>query len=178
MTDKYRRGVRYLVSIKHGHLGRDAEVGRLACFTITLFVSLLVLFFFNGLTKAQDEDPPEVVWVWPPDESELSSFGWRSGMTWLLRIEFSEPMNQSSVENSTSIAPNAEYTPYDWTENGTVYEFLATLDHGKTYHLTLTESAKDINETAMEAPYAWSYTLKAEDQTSSPFWPILANVFF
>lgn len=56
------------------------------------------------------------------------------------------------------------------------YFLIITVDCGRTYHLTLSQSAKDINETAIGMPYTWSYTApRSEEEDVSTFWSILLS---
>jgi len=61
-----------------------------------------------------------------------------------IKIEFSEPMNTASVQNSISFSPNADYTT-SWTGNTLTIRPLYSLNSDKTYVLQISASAKDIS---------------------------------
>jgi hypothetical protein len=92
-------------------------------------------------------------------------------------IEFSEPMNKSSVEGAFSMYPAKYIQDYSWDGNALIITFSSELEYGIIYTMTVGTDAKDISGNALEAPYTWSFTTEEkEEEGISPMLFILPLV--
>jgi Tfp pilus assembly protein PilF len=107
--------------------------------------------------------------------SELA--GTDSEVTDTITITFSEPMNHTSVENSTSISPYVPISDFSWDGNNLTITFSSELSQDTEYTLTIGIGAKDQAGTALEEPYTWQFTTKAEPEEEFPLlWLIILLV--
>ncbi|MCK5292357.1 MAG: hypothetical protein KAR39_10125 [Thermoplasmata archaeon] len=110
--------------------------------------------------------------LYPPDRALLSP-----GDQWI-ELNFTEAMNRTSVENSIVITPYVDYHPRNtfWTVDNTTFFFVIFVPTDGTYHFTLQDTAKDINETRIDSSFSWSYIFKGEAITAGgeefhfPWW--------
>jgi hypothetical protein len=143
-----------------------ASMRRRSWILAVTLTSVFILLASNPCS-ADDGVPPQVDRLRPPDDANVSPG------RHVIELNFTEAMNQTSVENSVVITPDAGYTSRFWTVDGASYFFRVTFEAGRTYHLTLLDTAKDINETLIESSYTWSYRTREDGETSGldlPWW--------
>ncbi len=74
-----------------------------------------------------------------------------------IRITFDETMDLSSVENSISISPNAEFTT-KWDSTGTILSLQMDLEGETEYTMTISGSASDLAGNQMGGSESFSFT--------------------
>lgn len=127
-----------------------ANMRRRSWILAVTLTSVFILLASNPCS-ADDGVPPQVDHLHPPDDTKVSSGGL------IIELNFTEAMNRTSVENSIAVTPNTGYAPIFWTVDNTTFFFIITIVPGRTYHFSLLDAAKDINETLIESSYSWSY---------------------
>jgi hypothetical protein len=136
-----------------------------------VLVVLLIPLTANSCS-ADDGVPPQVDRLYPPDRAVLSP-----GDQWI-ELNFTEAMNRTSVENSIVITPYVDYLSRNtfWTVDNTTFFFVIFVPTDGTYHFTLEDTTKDINETRIDSSFLWSYTFEGEADTAGgegfqfPWW--------
>lgn len=155
----------------HSTMSFKVEGANLRRQSWTIVVTLIPIFILltSGSCSADDGVPPQVDRVFPPNGANLSPGDQ------MIELNFTEAMNRTSVENSVLITPFTDFSPRFWTVDNTTVFFMI-FAHDETYHFTLQDTAKDVNETQMESPYYWSYTVTLEADTAGgeefrfPWW--------
>jgi hypothetical protein len=79
-----------------------------------------------------------------------------------IEIEFSEPMNKSSVKSAISINPAKYIQDYTWEGNVLKLSLSSKLVKGGKYTVTIGSGAKDKAGNALEEPYTWSFTAETD----------------
>ena len=108
---------------------------------------------FNLEIFIRDVIPPNIIRTHPTNNSELISIKTQ------ISIIFSEPMNQSSLNNSIEIFPKINYIIY-WQENTMILIPTSELEFELTYNITITTKAKDLSENNLQASYQFYFTTK------------------
>ncbi len=85
-----------------------------------------------------------------------------------LTITFDEPMNHTSVENSITITPDIRISDYSWDGNTLAITFSSNLKPDTEYNVIIGTGARDSAGNALEGPYSWYFTTKAEPEEESP----------
>ena len=77
-----------------------------------------------------------------------------------ITIEFDEPMNTVSVENSIFISPEVNISGYSWNNDETILTitFSENLTKNTRYLITVDRNAKDITGNSLTSNYSWSFT--------------------
>ena len=98
----------------------------------------------------EDKSGPKIVAVYPKSDSTGVS------RKLVARLEFSEPVNKSSVEAALFLSPDpVQRLRYRWRGNRLDLEYLDSLDANRTYVISLGSQAKDVRGN----PAGTSYTV-------------------
>ncbi|UCE73404.1 MAG: Ig-like domain-containing protein [Methanomassiliicoccales archaeon] len=114
-----------------------------------------------------------------PGISSVSLSGDEVEITKTLTITFDEPMNQTSVEESIFISPDAEIMDFSWEGNTLTITFTSDLEPDTEYSVTIGAGAKDAAGNPLDGPYSWEFTTKAEkpkDDFLANYWWIFLVV--
>jgi len=72
-------------------------------------------------------------------------------------VAFSKPMNRTSSQNAFSISPSVRGT-FSWDGNTMAFTPTVGLSSGRTYIVTISEEAIDLEGNPLSAPYSWQLT--------------------
>ena len=113
-----------------------------------------------------------------PEVVSKSPTGTNVPVTTSIAVNFSETMNQSSVESAFSISPAAPGS-FGWSGNNMTYT-PDSLAYSMTYNVTVGTGAMDLSGNNMSAPYEWNFTTMDQDLTPPTVTgnsPTLINVY-
>lgn len=80
----------------------------------------------------------------------------------LIKVRFSEPMNQHSAESAFSVHPSV-LGSFMWKESGEILSFNPEhLDADTTYNVIVSTNAEDLAGNNLEGDYFWSFTTIAD----------------
>ena len=109
-----------------------------------------------------DSSAPSVVRTMPENNAFVSAGDVN------VEIEFSEPMNTTSVENAITITPNATIDSISWNTNHTVISFvLRNTIAGEQYTIKIDGSASDVNGIPMGSDFTFTFTAVEQPQVIS-----------
>ncbi len=120
---------------------------------------MIAVYFFGCASQAppsggpEDKTPPTVLFTDPLTDSVNVSRHPR------IMIEFSEPMNKSSVEQSIYISPRRDKPPeYSWKKNRLTLILPDTLDTNQTCVVTIGTGAKDARQNPLSQPFTFAFS--------------------
>ena len=120
---------------------------------ISITVLLTLALSINVCAQVIDGTAPEITYILPEDGQKDVS------ITSRIAIQFSENMDEESVEQSFSIEPEIEIFEYYWDSmdfmSVTFYDWLMV---NTTYTVRIDTSAKDISDEYLEEVYEFSFT--------------------
>ena len=122
-------------------------------------------FFFSTLAKAGDtynidNVVLEKVNAKPPEVVGNSPNGTNIPVTAVISVNFSKPMNQTSVQSAFSTSP-ATKGSFSWGGNNMIYTPV-NLSYNTTYNVTVGTGARDSAGINMLSAYNWSFTTVAD----------------
>jgi hypothetical protein len=110
----------------------------------------------------------------PPGVSSASPTGTDVEISTTLSIEFDEPMNHSSVENSITISPYEPISDYSWDDNTITIILESDLRYGTGYTVMVGTGARDLAGNALEESFSGEFTTKAKpEEEGFPLWLII-----
>lgn len=117
----------------------------------------------GGTAPDVDETPPEVAGSLPADGASGTT---RTGPCW---IAFSEPMDEHSVSDNTSVSPYFASTSH-WSEDADTVFLVpyAPLDAGTAYTITVGADCEDANGNTMGTDVAITFTTGSAEDTDPP----------
>ncbi len=100
----------------------------------------------------EDKRPPEIVFTFPAADSTSISPG-------KIEIEFSEPVDKTSVEKAVFVSPfQMNPLKFKWKKKRLTITLGDSLLDSTTYVISIGSSAKDIRNNQMRRSYTWAFS--------------------
>jgi hypothetical protein len=119
--------------------------------------SIYSFSFTTGSTL--DTTVPSILGTFPEDDAEDVN------PKATIRITFEETMDLTSVENSISISPTAEFTT-NWDSTGTILSLQMDLEGETEYTITISSGSRDLAGNQLSGSESITFTTAEKDETS------------
>src|SRR5512141_2773851 len=136
----------------------------------TASLAALLLFACVGIRPVQNvQDPaPQVVMVAPQANGVATNRE--------IAVIFSKPMNPASINTGTFVVAGVAGTvTYDSVNKIGAFKPLPDFAPNATYNARITTGATDLNGAPLAAPFNFSFTTRASEDTSPPV-VVMVNV--
>ena len=131
--------------------------------------------YWNVSAVATNENGTAMqTWWWtvndttPPTVTDWAPTGTGVAITTNITATFSEPINESTLNNETLIVENstgnaiAGDVTYDSATRTVTFDPTANLEYNETYNVTITTGVADLAENNMASEFRWNFTTEAE----------------
>jgi len=129
----------------------------------TAALAAVLLFSCTGVAPSQNvqDSPPTVAMVAPQANGVATNRE--------IAVVFSKPMKPASINSGTLVVDGVAGTvTYDSVNNIGAFKPLSDFAPNTTYNARITTGATDLNGTALAAPFNFSFTTRATNDTSPP----------